>query len=144
MAYLFDTNALSEPVKKTPNAGFITWFNAVEQEQIYTSCLVVGELYKGLAMALGHVHRKRLEFFVTGTIRSLGSRIMPLDVNTCKTWAELFVAAQKNGRPPQVIDSLIAAQAMVNNLTLVTRNTKDFEQFAGLKVLCPWTSTTGP
>ncbi len=138
MSFLLDTNALSEGIKKLPNAGYMAWLQTASQEQLFTSCLVIGELYKGVELAADPAHHKRLEAFANATARSLAPRILPLDTATAKLWAMLIAQAQKTGKTPPILDSLIAAQAIQHQLTVITRNTADFRQFPGLKILCPW------
>ncbi len=140
--YLIDTNTFSEGIKKRPNKGVIAWLEAIDQQQLFTSCLVVGELYRGVELAKNHDHRAKLETFAENIVESFAQRILLLDVEACQIWAKLFVDAQKIGKTPPSIDSLLAAQAIQHNLTLVTRNLKDFEQFSSLKILSPWTNTT--
>ena len=47
MAYLFDTDAISELLKPRPAAGYVRWLAAVPREEQFTSAVVVGELYQG-------------------------------------------------------------------------------------------------
>ena len=54
-------------------------------------------------------------------------------------WAALSARAHGKGMQPSVIDGLIAATALEHDLTLVTRNVKDFEQL-GVEIFNPWAS----
>ena len=47
MAFLFDTDAISELLKPRPAAGYVRWLASVPREEQFTSAVVVGELYKG-------------------------------------------------------------------------------------------------
>lgn len=139
--YLLDTNTLSESNKPQPNKGFTEWLLAMENSDLFTSCLVLGELEKGIYLL--NSERKRLEFesWLAKAINDFEGRILDIDQNTSLLWGQLVAHTQKAGKTPQVIDSLLAAQAIQHKLTLVTRNVKDFEQFKDLQVLCPWTNT---
>src|SRR5690606_3120039 len=64
-------------------------------------------------------------------------RILGVDLDVALEWGILQGEAQKQGAPVPVIDSLIAATAVRHNLTLVTRNVRDFERFP-IRVLNPW------
>lgn len=138
MDYLLDTNSLSEPMKPKPNAGYSAWLETVDESTLYTSCLVLGELQRGISR-LGHSKRRTdYQAFLNMAIVIFGDRILIVDTQTCLRWGELTAAAAKAGRTLPQVDSLIAAQCLQHDMTLVTRNTKDFEQFEGLKLLNPW------
>ena len=64
-----------------------------------------------------------------------GNRIIPLDADIMAEWGSLQAKASKT---MPVFDSLIAASALARRLTVVTRNTKDFEKVKGLNLLNPW------
>jgi toxin FitB len=138
--FLLDTNAVSEPVKKRPNQGFMNWINGVKQDELFLSCFVVGELQKGVELTNNTPHSQHLQAFVNGVIETFLYTTFNFDTTAATLWGGLLANAQKAGKTPQMIDSLIAAQCIQNGLTLVTRNSKDFEQFEGLEVLNPWIS----
>ncbi len=138
MRYLLDTNALSEPLKPLPDAGYMTWVQSIPENQLATSCMVIGELYKGLFL-LGEARRKdKISSFIDDIQAVMQSSTLSLDTETAVLWGKLFATAQLSGKNPSVIDSLLAAQAIQHNLTLVTRNAKDFKEFDDLKIFCPW------
>jgi len=141
MSYLLDTNALSEINKPHPNQAFMQWLDQVIASELYVSCITIGELYKGIELQPDTTKRKKLEQRTSEIMAAFEHRILVVDQNTAKLWAQLIARAAKKGRSAPVIDALIAAQCIQHQLTLVTRNTKDFEQFAELKVLCPWTDS---
>ncbi len=60
-----------------------------------------------------------------------------LDIPTMKLWGSLVGRLEPQGRVLPVIDSLIAAIALQNNLTLVTRNETDFAG-TGVAIANPW------
>jgi len=67
------------------------------------------------------------------------ANILPVTKAIAERWAALSARAQLKGTQPSVIDGLVAATALEHDLTLVTRNVKDFEQL-GLALLNPWES----
>jgi predicted nucleic acid-binding protein len=140
MAYLLDTNALSEVSKPEPNKGFIGWFKQVEESDLYVSCITIGELYKGIELLPNTKKRTSLEKHTAEIIKAFNDRILKIDLNTTLIWSKLIANSIKKGQTAPSIDSLIASQSIQNNLVLVTRNIKDFEQFTELTTLCPWDS----
>lgn len=134
LQYLLDTNVLSETRKKQADERVMAFLSAVEPSALYISVLTLGELRKGVT----HKGRfdpeaaKRLEFWVEGLEEGFADRILGIDLATARLWGEL-----SGQRPRPVIDTLLAATAVVHDLTLVTRNSSDVEDIA-LKVLDPW------
>jgi predicted nucleic acid-binding protein len=139
MNYLFDTNAISEASKKKPDASFMEWFKKTDELTMYTSCIVLGEIKKGVSLIQDKERYERLDSLLTEILLQFDGRIINVDNQVSFLWAELLAAGQLVGRTPPVIDALIAAQCIAHDLTLVTRNVRDFEQFTGLTVHAPWT-----
>jgi predicted nucleic acid-binding protein len=140
IGYLLDTNALSESPKSQPNPGFIEWLKAVDQRSLYTSCIVLGEIQKGIGLQVSVLKRMHLESLLAEIIDDFDGRILDVMKDDCLLWGDLFSRGMQVGKTPPAIDSLLAAQCIRNKLTLVTRNIKDFEQFDGLDIFCPWTN----
>jgi predicted nucleic acid-binding protein len=69
-------------------------------------------------------------------------RILPLDLDMALEWGFVSAATESRGKSAPVVDALLAATAIVHNLTLVTRNDKDFAGFP-VKVLNPWNHGNG-
>jgi toxin FitB len=137
--YLLDTNALSEAPKKAPNSGFMGWFMATDELRLFTSCLVLGEIRKGIALSGDSDKRQNFDKWLDEIIDRFDGRIVGLDKDIALLWGDLIAVGQQHGRIPPVIDALIAAQCIHSRMTLVTRNIRDFEQFSDLLILCPWT-----
>lgn len=138
MGYLLDTNVLSEPAKPRPDPAYMDWFARVPGEQLYISCLTLGELQKGALLVREPTKRKRFLDFTALIAKDYADRIIGVDSLTGLLWGQLAAHASRKGKTLPAIDALLAAQAMQNNLTLVTRNTKDFEHIDGLKLVNPW------
>lgn len=139
MLYLLDTNALREINKPRPNPGFMSWFEQSIATDLYLSCITVGEVYKGIALVAEESKRKQLEQHIKTIVSAFNTRILAIDTDTTLIWAELLAGSMKKGQTAPSIDALIAAQCLQRKLVLVTRNVKDFENFTGLEILCPWT-----
>ena len=135
MNYLVDTNVLSELRRKAPDPGVLAWFAAQPARRLYLSVLTLGELRKGIdALPEGHKRAALQAWLETDLPRFFLGRVLMLDAPVADCWGRLLA---QTGRPVPAIDSLIAATALHHGLTLVTRNTRDFE-FPGLAVLNPW------
>ena len=132
--YLLNTNVISETRKSRPDAGVIAFLSAAGGEGLFLSVLTLGELRKGVALKrrVDPEAATELAIWVEGIANNFADRILPIDSATALRWGELSA-----GRSLPVIDMLIAATALSRDLTLVTRNTKDFRS-SGALLLDPW------
>ena len=135
--YLLDTNAVSEPRKDRPDPLAAAVIASVLANS-YLSVMTLGELRRGDALKQRRHPEmsSRYAAWIDSVEAVFGERILPVDLATAKLWGELNGAAPKT---PPVVDTLLAATAIVHNLTLVTRNVKDFTNFP-VRVLNPWKS----
>lgn len=134
LQYLLDTNILSETRKKQADERVISFLSSAEPSTLYISVLTLGELRKGVALKKRSDKdaAKKIAAWVDGLEFSFGDRILGIDAATASLWGKL--SAQ---RPRPVIDTLLAATAIVHELTLVTRNTGDVQDI-DLELLNPW------
>jgi predicted nucleic acid-binding protein len=132
--YILDTNVISETRRSRPDAGVIAFLSAAGAEGLFLSVLTLGELRKGVALKrrTDPEAASQLAMWVEGIVTNFADRILPIDSAIALRWGELSA-----GRSLPVIDMLIAATALSRDLTLVTRNTKDFET-SGALLLDPW------
>lgn len=134
LAYLLDTNVLSETRKKKADTGVIAFLEAGEATSLYISVLTLGELRKGVAK------KKRedadaaaqLAGWVDGLELSFADRILGIDAATARLWGDW-----SSERPRPVVDTLLAATAVLHGLTLVTRNIRDVSGIP-VELLNPW------
>ncbi|UCM85940.1 MAG: type II toxin-antitoxin system VapC family toxin [Rickettsia endosymbiont of Culicoides impunctatus] len=134
MRYILDTNILSELKRKIPNTKVLAWINQIPTELLYISCISVGEIKKGiLKKAKTDISTALiLENWLEDILISYSNKILNIDLVVCQKWAELLIIDGTND-----IDSQLAAQAIVHDMVLVTRNTKHFNKF-GVKLLNPF------
>jgi hypothetical protein len=134
LQYLLDTNVLSETRKRQADEQVMSFLSEAEPSAIYISALTLGELRKGVARKnqADPESATRIGSWVDGLELSFSERILGIDSAIARLWGEL--SAQ---RPRPVIDTLLAATAMVHELTLVTRNGSDVHDIP-VKVLDPW------
>ena len=134
MTYLVDANVLSEPTKPAPTGKVIDWLSVNERNLVVDS-IILGELCIGiLALAPGRKRRQLEQWFgaLTQTIECL-----PWDAAISRRWAKLVVDLKQKGKTMPLLDGMIAATALQHDLTIATRNTRDFKK-AGLKVFDPF------
>lgn len=134
MRYLLDTNVVSDArLKRSP--ALMAWLRSQEIGWLGLSVITMLELEGG-------VRRKersdpsgagRLRLWLDEDVRPMvRGRILPIDERIAVAAAALHVPD-----PLPEMDALIAATALVHDLTLVTRNTRDFQR-TGVRLLDPW------
>jgi predicted nucleic acid-binding protein len=135
VSWLVDTNVLSELRKGERAAtGIRSWFDAASGDELFTSVLVVGELRRGVESI-----RRRdepaalaLESWLHRLSESFADRVLAVDAVVADRWGRLNVPD-----PVPTVDGLLAATALVHDLTLVTRNARDVAR-TGVRLLDPW------
>ena len=138
MKSLLDTCVIAELVKRRPSARVCEWVETQPEDRLYLSVLTLGEVRKGIARLPASRKRRRLEQWVEVDLRrTFHGRVLPVTAEIAERWGILSAEAQSRGRPVPVIDALLAATALVADLTLVTRNTRDVEA-SGARWLNPW------
>jgi Predicted nucleic acid-binding protein, contains PIN domain len=136
--FLLDTSIVSELVKKNPYLPVLKWLGRQDEASLYLSVITIGELEKGIAKLPASARRSRLRSWIQRDLAvRFGARMLSVDLRIAARWGVLTGEAEKHGKPLSVIDSLIAATALVHGLAVVTRNVKDFER-SGATVINPW------
>lgn len=134
--FLIDTNVLSETLRSKPDPRVQRWI-----DQHWASCglstPVLFELRLGAASVRDNVRRDQLQQTIDRTVQRFGPRLYALDRASADAAGDLLGSAARGGRVLERVDSQIAGIAAVYGLTLVTRNTRDFE-VTGLDLLNPW------
>ena len=134
MIYLVDANVLSEPTKQMADNKVVAWLDANESNLIVDS-IIIGELRIGiLALPRGR-KRNRLEQWYETVIETI--ECLPWDATISRRWAALVVELRRKGETVPLLDGMIAATALQHDLTVATRNTRDFEK-TGVKTLNPF------
>lgn len=138
MSFLLDTNVVSEWTKPQPNAGVVEWFAQVDEDEVFLSVVTFAELRHGIERLPAGARRRRLDGWLHGELPlRFEGRIVGVDGAIADEWGRLVARREARGRPIHAMDALIAATAQVHGLTLVTRNTADF-QSSVKSLLNPW------
>ena len=136
--YLIDTNVISEARKQgKANAGVAAFFSraAADETPVYLSVVTVGELRRGVEIMRHRGDTQQaelLETWLLDVLNEYNENILDLDAEAAQVWGRLRVPHAEHA-----LDKQIAAIALVNDLTVVTRNTEDFEG-AGVKLANPF------
>jgi hypothetical protein len=135
VSYLIDTNIISEVRKGDrcdPNVS--VWYASIAEEELFLSTLVLGEIRKGAELVRSRDPDKAaaLERWLGQVEAAFGGRVLGIDNLVADRWGRMSAV-----RPIPVIDGLLAATAVTNDLTLVTRNDRDILGL-GVMVLNPF------
>jgi toxin FitB len=135
VSYLIDTNIISEVRKGNRcDANVTAWYASIADDDLFLSSLVLGEIRKGVELARSRDSRKAaaLERWLQEVEGAFAGRILGIDNVVADQWGRMSAI-----RPIPVIDGLLAATALTNGLTLVTRNDRDVAGL-GAAVLNPF------
>lgn len=140
MNYLLDTNAFTEMRRRQPNANVARWFAQTSDQHLYVSVLNLAEIRKGIAKLEVGQQRTELEQWLDDVLTPyFAGRILAVDLETALLWGQLSGEAERRGQPLPAIDTLLAATAIRHELTLVTRNERDFRRMP-VTLYNPWQS----
>jgi toxin FitB len=137
--YLLDTNAISEPRRPVPDAGYMLWIQDREPAELAISVLTYGELARGVNALTPGRRRTDLTAWLAEALTFFGDRILQIDVSVAAVWSDVWLTHRRLGQVVGVIDELTAATALAHGLTVVTRNMRHFEH-SGCSVISPWSS----
>ena len=140
MAFLLDTNIVSETIKPRPEPRVVDWLETQVSAELFLAAQTIGELVRGARKVKEDTRRERFERWIEQDLaQQFEGRVLPFDGPTAALWGRLMGDGDRAGRTPVAADAQIAAVAIHHQLTLITRNVKDFEHF-DLKLLNPWPS----
>ena len=135
MSYLIYTNVLSELRRKQPDPQVVAWLQARPPQSLFLSVLTLGEIRKGIERVTDIGRQQALlDWLEVELPNYFLNRLLNIDAHTADRWGRLMASA---GRPLPAIDGLLAATALQHDLTLVTRNIKDFSGLQ-VKLISPW------
>ena len=140
MAFLIDTNVISETLGPRPAPRVVDWIGGQMANDLFLSSFSLGELVRGARRIKDGAKRERFEHWINGDLAAqFRGRILPFDRRAAVIWGEIMGDGDRTGRPRPMADAQIAAVAQRHGLTLVTRNTGDFAGM-GVALFNPWAS----
>jgi toxin FitB len=141
--YLIDTNVISEARKgDRANRGVVAFLKELAHsgDLVFLASVTIGELRRGVELIRrrGDANlAERLEAWLESVVEQFGERILSLGADAAQVWGRLRVP-----NPDHALDKQIAAIALVNDLTLATRNVADF-QGLGVRLRSPFSAEPG-
>jgi len=124
--------------KLQPSPAVVRWLAGRQSQEIFLSTATVAEIRYGIEAAPLGARRNALEQWYRTSIGGPAVQLLPITLAIAETWGRLRRQAELAKRTMPAMDAFIAATAEVHGLTVVTRNTRDFEIWGG-PVFNPWT-----
>jgi predicted nucleic acid-binding protein len=131
--YLLDTNVISELRRPKPHGAVLAWLQSVAATDLRISSVSIGEIQAGVENLRPSDERKASEIEAWLDQVAASYNVLPMDSIAFRRWARLM-----HRRSDALLeDAMIAATALVHDLTVVTRNVRDFSVF-GVRTLNPF------
>lgn len=137
MRYLIDTCVLSELSRPDPEPQVLRFIENALESELWLSVISIGEITKGFVSLKPGKKRTALEDWARRAEQQFEERILPIDVETARTWGQLSGNLRSKGIQIPTSDGLIAATALAHGLYVATRNTRDFAS-TGVLLINPW------
>ena len=136
--FLLDTNIPSELISTRPDLRVEKWVYGRDEQALHLSVVSIGELRRGLVVLPLSKRRTELErWFENDLLPRFQGRILPITQSIADRWGVLDGQCQLKGAPLNIADGMIAATAIEHDLTVVTRNVRDYAGL-GVEVFNPW------
>lgn len=137
---VLDTNVLSELMLPAPTPAVLDWVDAQQPSEVWITAVTAAELRAGVAVLPAGRRRsavsRRVEQLLT---RTFADAVLPFDVDATAHYAEVVAARRRAGRPVSALDAQIAAICRQHDVSLATRNVRDFAA-TGVEVINPWSA----
>jgi len=138
MAWLLDTNVLSELRKPRPEARVLAFVESLPLDQVYVSVVTMAELRYGVELVADAARRADLSNWLTNVMRPMfDQRVMPVTEDIMVKWRIFVEEGRKAGHTFSQPDLIIAATAAHHGMTVATRDRSQFDR-AGVSVINPW------
>jgi predicted nucleic acid-binding protein len=137
MRVLMDTCVISELIKTPPDRNVLAWFERTGEEDIYISCLTLGEIEYGIGRLPDGKKKNDIALWFRDLKEQFREQTIPVTVEISLRWGAIRADVQKKGYDISVVDGIIAATSICGNFILATRNISDFRH-VGVDIINPW------
>lgn len=137
MKLLLDTCTISELRRPNCHPAIRQLVAETPDNSLFLSVISIGEIAKGITLLPNSRRKAELTNWLAGIHQAFADRILPIDGETADIWGQLTAQAQTKGKVIPMADGLIAATARQHSLSVVTRNSRDFEE-TGVFLIDPW------
>jgi len=137
MKFLLDTNVLSDVRHPKGDPAVKARVGRLESANIFTSCIVLSELVRGVARLDDGTRKRELADWLTTLSNQFADRILPVDAAVATRWGRIVAKCEESGFKPGAADGLIGATTLEHGMILVTRNVRDFQPMA-VEMWSPW------
>ena len=136
--WLLDTNVLSELRRPKPHRRVVAFVAEQPLDLLYVSTVTLAEIRFGIELVKDATRRAELSAWLTNRVRPLfAQRVLDVSEDVVFQWRILVEQGRKSGYTFSQPDLFIAATALYHGLTVVSRDTRDYEK-AGVPVVDPW------
>ena len=136
--WLLDTMVISELRKRIPDPNVVQWLSSAPEKSLFLSVVTISEIQRGIALQRSKdtPFAERLQYWLDELIKNYADRVLPVTPEIAGRWGELAARVGHDGA-----DVIIAATALQQSLSVVTRNERHFSPF-GVSVLNPFDSNS--
>ncbi len=129
---------ISELIRPIPSAKVTGWIDSHEEQDFFLSVITLGEIKKGISKLADGKKKMQLQSWLADELMErFNGRVLGVTTEVALLWGGILGDSEKKGKTIPVVDALIAATAITNGLTLVTRNTSDMTA-SGAVLFDPW------
>lgn len=133
---VLDTNVLSELVRPEPDSGVLAWFESTRGQHT-TTTICIAELSYGVEKLPSGRRKAVLDAALNSVIHGLDHELLKFDEVAARIFGVMFASRERSGRPMELVDGQIAAICRVHDVTLATRNVRDFVDLE-IRLINPW------
>lgn len=138
MAWLLDTNVLSELRRPKPEQKVVSFVSGCPLDQLFISAVTLAEIRFGIELVAEPVRRSALNDWLVQKVRPMfDGRVLQISEDIMLKWRLLVEEGRKAGHTFSQPDLIIAATAIHHGLTVVTRDRAHYDK-AGASVVNPW------
>lgn len=135
---VLDTNVVSELMRKDAATEVVAWVDRHPGDQVFVTAVTAAELLYGVTRLPDGRRKRSLAAKVRALINEdFEDQVLPFSSDAAHRYAEIVASRERSGKPISMADAQIAAICRQHDLSLGTRNTKDFAD-TGIRVFNPW------